>query len=433
MNSRKAYLETWGCQQNYHRTEAIASLLSDEGYTITDDLSQADLIVFNTCAVRERAEDKVAGRVGQIQRERKPESILGIGGCMAQYKDEELFQQLTAVDFVFGTSNISQIPALIEKARDGCKVANTPDPSSFESLSCRRSSDYFAWVTIAEGCSNSCSYCIVPQVRGPMRSRNPEEIMEEVNQLVDEGYKEIQLLGQNVNAYGQDLNDATACFSELLKRVAATEIPRISFTTPHPAEMDQSTIDVLTSRNSICRHLHLPLQSGSNSVLRIMNRNYSREEYLDLIDSIRSRDPEINITTDIIVGHPGEKERDFRKTLDLIEFVEFGSVYVAKFSPRPQTRSASLEDEVSEEVKDRRLQKVLQYQKQQITDRNQRFIGTTNEVLVESEARDQDKIFGKNEFKKTVVFTGDPHLVGTLVEVNITAVEDGRLYGKLED
>lgn len=430
MERGKAYIETWGCQLNYHRSEKIAGNLQSYGYDIVEDLPEADLIVFNTCAVRDKSEEKVRGRIGQIKGERKEDSILGVGGCMAQHLGGDLFHGNGGVDFVFGTSNLSEIPQLAEKARQEGQYVSTPSPDGFEELPVLRRSKYFAWVTIAEGCSNACSYCIVPQVRGPLRSRSPEEIISEVENLNENGFKEVQLLGQNVNAFGQDIAREEIDFAWLLEKVAETGIPRVSFTTPHPKDLDEKTLVVMDQSPNIVRQIHLPLQSGSNRVLQIMNRQYTREEYLKKVEKAREIDPDINITTDIIVGHPGEMEEDFRRTLDLLERVKFGSIYVAQFSPRPNTRSARMVDHVPEEEKKRRLQLILDKQQVYSKQRDSRFIGGTTEVLVQGEARKEGEVYGKNEFGETVTFPGSKEMVGEFKRVTLESTDRGKLVEK---
>ncbi len=427
METEKAYIETWGCQLNYHRSEKIAGNLKDHGYDVVEELGEADLIIFNTCAVRAKSEEKVRGRVGQIKDERKEDSLLGVGGCMAQHLGRDLFEKSGGIDFVFGTSNLGEIPELAEQARLNGQHSSVPRPEGFENLPVLRKSDYFAWVTIAEGCSNACSYCIVPQVRGPLRSRPPGEIISEVEELENEGYKEVQLLGQNVNAFGQDIDDHRVNFAWLLNEVAKTGIPRISFTTPHPKDLDEATLTAMHENPNVVRQLHLPLQSGSDRVLRIMNREYTREEYLEKVEAARSMDQDINITTDIIVGHPGETKEDFRRTLEVIDRVKFGSVYAAQFSPRPNTRSAKMEDHVSEEEKKRRLQLVLERQKENSEKRDSRFIGRTTEVLVEGEAREDGAVYGKNEFGETITFPGSREMIGEFKEVKLESTDHGRL------
>lgn len=430
--NKAAYIETWGCQLNYHRSEKIAGSLAKQGYQITDELTQADLIVFNTCAVREKSEQKVIGRIGQIKEIRKGDSILGVGGCMAQHLGEELKKISSGIDFVFGTSNLAEIVDLAKLARNGEKSVSTPRPGGFEKLPTKRESTYFAWVTIAEGCSNACSYCIVPQVRGLLRSRKPDPIIEEVNDLVSRGFKEVQLLGQNVNAYGKDFDNETD-FAWLLDQVARSGVERISFTTPHPADLDKATLEVMRKHPNICRHIHLPLQSGSDKVLKIMNRNYSTGDYLQLIDQARSIDHDINITTDIIVGHPGETEDEFQKTLDMIQKIQFGSIYVAEYSPRPHTLSTTMEDHVPEAEKSRRLHLVLEKQKKYLQDFNKRFISRKSRVLVEGPARQGGMVYGKNEFKKTVTFPSTVHTKGEFATVKLTENKKGTLTGRLEE
>ncbi len=427
MNDKKVYIETWGCQLNYHRSEKISGHLEGYGYTPVEDIGAADLIVFNTCAVREKSEEKVRGRIGQIKEERKEDSVLGVGGCMAQHLGENLLEGVSGIDFVFGTSNLEEIPDLAKRARNRGSAASITTPGGFEDLPVLRKSDYFAWVTIAEGCSNACSYCIVPRVRGALRSRPPKKILQEVKNLVEDGYKEVQLLGQNVNAFGKDLQDEEKTFAWLLERVADTGIPRISFTTPHPADLDQETLQVMSENENIVRHIHLPLQSGSNRVLKIMKRNYTKEKYLQLIDRTREVDPLTNVTTDIIVGHPGETREEFEETLDVIQRVKFGSIYVAQFSPRPGTRSAKMDDHVPEEEKRRRLQLVLDKQKEFSREYESQFIGRKTHVLVKGPAREEGKYHGKDEFGKTLTFPGNENMVGNFVRVIIEPENHGSL------
>lgn len=351
---------------------------------------------------------------------------------MAQHLGGELFSQSGGVDFVFGTSNLGEIPNLVNRARQSGPVASIPKPSGFENLPVLRKSDYFAWVTIAEGCSNACSYCIVPQVRGPLRSRSPDKIIGEVERLAENGYREVQLLGQNVNAFGKDVEDREVDFAWLLERAAATGIPRISFTTPHPADLDEETLAVMHDNPNIVRHIHLPLQSGSTRVLKIMNRNYTRDEYLAIVGKARKVDPLINVTTDIIVGHPGETEDDFRKTLDVIDQVKFGSIYAAQFSPRPKTMSANMEDHVPEDEKKRRLEAVLEKQEETSREYDKQFIDKTVEVLVEGEARNDNKMYGKNEFRKTVEFEGTKSMTGEFRKVRLESENSGRLLNSDE-
>ncbi|MFW6104466.1 MAG: tRNA (N6-isopentenyl adenosine(37)-C2)-methylthiotransferase MiaB [Candidatus Bipolaricaulota bacterium] len=423
MANKKVFIETWGCQLNYHRSEKIAGTLSDNEYNVVDNPGEADLIIFNTCAVRGKSEEKVLGRIGQIKSERKEDSVLGVGGCMAQHLGPDLFKISDGVDFIFGTSNISEILELSDKATREDNIHSVPDPGGFEELPALRNQDHFAWVTIAEGCSNACSYCIVPQVRGPLRSRPPKQIFEEIEHLVQDNYKEIQLLGQNVNAFGQDIDEEDMDFAWLLKKVAEMGVPRISFTTPHPGDLKVKTLTVMRKHPNIVRHIHLPLQSGSNRILQIMNRDYTREEYLEKIEQARSIDPQVNITTDIIVGHPGETEKDFQKTLDVMKRVKFGSIYVAQFSPRPDTLSASMEDNVPEEEKKKRLQLVLDRQKKYSKTVEPVFNGRSAEVLVEGMAREDGKVYGKNEFGKTVTFDGNKSMIGQFERVKYPAPE----------
>ena len=430
MKRDKAFIETWGCQLNYHKSEAITGRLEKEGYEITKNLGEADLIIFNTCAVRDRSEEKVIGRIGQIKKERKENSILGLGGCMAQHSGEKLINDQQGIDFVFGSTNLDEIPELSKRIQKNNQLISLPDPKGIVNSPFKRNSDFHAWLTISQGCSNHCSYCIVPLVTGPLRSREPQEIIQEAKNLIEKGYQEIELLGQNVNAYGKDRNNSETDFASLLKELASLEVPRISFTTPHPGDLDRETLKVMNNNDNISRHLHLPLQSGSNKVLDLMNRGYHRGKYLELVKTARDFDPDINITTDIIVGHPGEKRKDFEDTLDIVKKVKFGSIYVAKYSPRPGTKSRKMEEKIPLEKKEKRLEKILKTQKVMNKEENEKFLGRKTQVLVEGKARNNGSVFGKNEFKKTTVFPGDESCIGEMVSVEVARVEGGTLYGQ---
>lgn len=430
MKKDKAFIETWGCQLNHHKSEAIAGRLEKKGYVITDDLEEADLIVFNTCAVRARSEEKVRGRIGQIKEERKEGSVLGIGGCMAQHRGEEMMEETEGVQFVFGSTNLDEVASLAERASENERKYSVPNPDGIGGPPYKRASDYFARITISQGCSKGCSYCIVPLVTGPLRSRRPEDILEEAEKLAEKGYREVELLGQNVNAYGKEGKNFRKNFPNLLAELASLQIPRISFTTPHPGDLDEETLKVVGENENIVRHLHLPLQSGSDKILEIMNRGYDRRKYLELVKIARKHDPEINITTDIIVGHPGETRSDFEDTLELIKLVKFGSIYAAKFSPRPGTESSKMEDRIPAEEKEKRLKEILQVQKTLSRQENERFLGKRTQVLVEGKARNNGHVYGKNEFNKTTVLPGDESLIGKFVSTEIKALEGGALYGQ---
>jgi len=424
----KACVLTWGCQLNAHRSEEIEGVLERAGYRIVSRPEDADVVVLNTCMVRQRAEDKVVGRVGELSRLRRRGVLIGVGGCMAQGRKDELFRLCPGIDFAFGTGEISRLPELIERARKGERPAHFPAPTSLEKLPVRRHSSFQAYVTVAEGCSNACAYCVVPFVRGPLRSRPLPEVLEELWGLAEAGYKEVTLLGQNVDAYGRDLRDGTD-FARLLREVAKVPIPRVRFTSSHPAYMTDETIAAIAEGGNICPHVHLAVQSGSDRILRAMGRGYTRERFLKIVERLREAVPGVNITTDIIVGFPGETEEDFAATLSLIEEVKFGTVYVAAYSPRPYTRAARLPDSIPREEKSRRLAEVLSLTRRIAYELHRARIGGREEVLVEGYLPEKRLYHGKTKDFRTVLFPGEEALVGTFVEVLVEAASPGAMEG----
>ncbi len=431
----KVYIHTWGCQMNEHQSEIIAGMLNSCGYQITDDLKDADIIIFNTCIVRQKPENKVYSEIGIVKKlkEENPHILLGIGGCMAQVRREELFEKSRAVDFVFGTSKIEEVPRLIEEARKrktGKLKAIEEVPTSLNNLPSLRKSSFQATVTITEGCSNSCSFCIVPRARGPLRSRPMEEIVKEVAELAQKGYQEVILLGQNVNAYGKDLDEVS--FGRLLERISKIDIPRIRFTSPHPKDFTASAIEVISKSENICNHLHLPVQAGSDRTLTNMNRGYTREQFIKLVNNIKEKIKDVNITTDIIVGYPGETKKDFRQTVDLMKRVRFGGSYLFKYCPREHTKSFYREDDVPEEEKQRRLEKLLDLQREINKKDNQQKLGKVVKVLVEGHSRNgNQKLYGKSQDMKTVSVRGEEKLVGKIVTTRIKATSPGTLEGEI--
>ncbi len=420
---------------NVHQSEIIAGMLNSCGYQIIDNLEDADIIIFNTCIVRRKPENKVYSEIGIIKqlKEEKPHILLGIGGCMAQVRREELFEKSPAVDFVFGTSKIAKVPRLIEEAqkRKTQKLTAIKEvPTGLNSLPSLRKSSFQAMVTITEGCSNSCSFCIVPRARGPLRSRAMDEILKEVTELAQKGYQEVILLGQNVNAYGKDL--AKVSFARLLERISKIDIPRIRFTSPHPKDFTASAIEVISKSENICNHLHLPVQSGSNRILTDMKRGYTREQFIKLVDNIQEEIRDVNITTDIIVGYPGEAKEDFRQTVDLMKRVRFGGSYIFKYCPREHTRSFYRKDDVPEEEKQRRLEKLLDLQRKINKEDNRKKLGKAVKVLVEGHSRNGDRrLYGKSQDMKTVSVRGAKKLVGKVVTTKIKATSPGTLEGEI--
>jgi len=422
----RVYIETWGCQMNLHQSEGIAGVLSSAGYTIEENLDQADVVIFNGCMVRQKAEEKVFGRVGAVVEEkRKRPVLLGVGGCLGQIHGEALLKRIASIDFVFGSSGHQALPALIERARTQ-RIAELSEPVFDTESNARRMSQVSGMVTITEGCSNFCTYCIVPYARGPMRSRPSDLILKEVEHLRANGYREVLLLGQNVNAYGTDQTDC-GDFAGLLTAVAETGISRVRFTTSHPKDMSETVLRVMEREQNVCHHLHLACQSGSDDVLRAMDRRYDRNHYLSIVKMGRALLPDLNITTDLIVGFPGETDDDFKRTMDLIERVRFGSIFAAKYSPRPMTRGAGLPDDVPVSVKEERLECVLSRQRTIALEENRRFIGREIEVLIEGVTK-SGQLYGRANDHRTAMCHGDGD-VGEIVTVRVEGTSASSLSG----
>jgi len=420
------YIETWGCQMNLHQSEGIAGVLEQAGYRRVNRIEDADIVLFNGCMVRQKAEEKVYGRIGAVIEEKRVRPVLlGVGGCLGQIRGSDLLDRFPAIDFVFGSSGFTSLPAMVERSRterfteagDHLNVEEAPSP-----LALRIS----AWVTIAEGCSNHCAYCIVPHARGPLRSRAPERIVAEVRSLARRGTREVVLLGQNVNAYGQD-RPPYGGFAALLGRVAATGITRIRFTSSHPCDLTDEILAAIASHSAVCPHLHLACQSGSDRVLARMNRGYTRARFLDLVARARSAVDGINVTTDLIVGFPGESDREFEETLSLLEEARFGSVFVAAYSPRPFTVSSRMADDVPASLKSERLQRILDRQRQIALEENEHFVGRDVIVLIEGRSRDGNWR-GRAADHRTVIVDGVA-ASGDLVAVRIQDASPSGLVG----
>ena len=426
---KRLYIETWGCQMNLHQSEGLAGVMTCAGYTLVDRLDSADVVLFNGCMVRQKAEEKVYGRIGAVVEEkRKRDVTLGVGGCLGQIRGESLLKRFPAIDFVFGSSGHGSLPNLVDRVRDEpARLVECGEPTTIDRVPHVRENRVSAMVTITEGCSNFCSYCIVPYARGPMRSRDPESIVREVDGAIEAGALEVLLLGQNVNAYGSDRPEFGG-FGTLLARVGETGIPRVRFTTSHPRDMTSSVLDVMASTANLCNHLHLPAQSGSDRILAAMNRGYTVNRYLEIVETARERIGGLNVTTDLIVGYPGETEADFAETMRLIEDVRFGSIFAAKYSPRPLTRSARVEDDVPESVKGERLERILTRQRRIALEENERFIGREIEVLFEAVARDGGCV-GRAEDHRTVVARGGT--IGELATVRIAGASAAGVSGSV--
>ena len=428
---RKYHIHTFGCQMNEHDSEIIGGILEQRGFGATDSVDDADIIIFNTCCVRENPERKVYGRVADLKRLKlkNPDLIIGISGCMAQQpgETERIAKRLPHVDLVFGTMNIHELPELLDQVEAGHKSYRVwegdleNDGSFMEGLPMRRVPGVSAWVSIIYGCNNFCCYCIVPYVRGRERSRKFEDIVAEVEGLGRDGFREVVLLGQNVNAYGRDRKDGRD-FADLLHALDKTPgISRIRYMTSHPRDFTDKLIYEIASSKTVCEHFHLPLQAGSNRVLARMNRGYTLERYLDLVGRIRQAVPGCSITTDLIVGFPGEDDHDFAETLRAVEEVRFDSAFTFVYSPRRGTAAASMSDQVPDSVKSERIQKLVDAQNAITEEINRNLKGEVVEVLVEGESKTNPSMLsGRTRTNKLVIFPLHPRIrKGDLAKVKI--------------
>ncbi|MDE6502700.1 MAG: tRNA (N6-isopentenyl adenosine(37)-C2)-methylthiotransferase MiaB [Ruminococcus sp.] len=434
---RFAYVRSFGCQLNVSDGEKIKGLLKQIGYSFTENEHEADIIILNTCAVRESAEDRVFGIIGSMKKlkEEKPSLIIGIAGCMTaqEHIAEKIKKSYPQVDFVMGTSAINALPSLLLDCLRGKKFsADTKEYDDFsEHMEQVRESNFKASVPIMFGCNNFCTYCIVPYVRGRERSRRPEDIISEVRQLVSDGYKEIMLLGQNVNSYGKDLENGMN-FPALLREL--NEIDGdfvIRFMSSHPKDASCELIDTIFSCEKVAKHLHLPVQSGSNSVLDRMNRRYTVEKYLETVDYIRAKDPDFSLTTDLIVGFPNETDEEFRATLDLIKKVRYDNIYSFIYSKRSGTKASEIDDKIPEEVKSLRMRELLEVQREISTENYKRFIGRKMRVLVDGVSKKREGyVTGKSDEFIIVEFEGNKSLIGKFVQTEITGSMNWAVIGR---
>ncbi len=409
-------VRTFGCQMNEHDSERIAGLLVADGLEPTDDLDEADVVVLNTCCIRENADNKLYGHLGHLKslRDRRPGLQIAVGGCLAQKDRDDLRRRAPHVDVVFGTHNVNRAAALLRQAAASgpvVEVLDAPEPDGAPAPAAIRDLPYAAWVTIQTGCDNSCAFCIVPQVRGPEASRPVDDVVAEVAGLAATGVTEVTLLGQNVNSYGRDITGRAPLFAELLRAVGAVDgIRRVRFTSPHPKDLRPETVAAMAEVAAVCEHLHLPLQSGSDRVLAAMRRGYRAERYLERLGAARRAVPDLAVTTDIIVGFPGETEDDFADTLAVAAEAEYDSTYTFVFSPRPGTRAAAMVDDfVAPEVVAERFERLRVVVERSALVRHQARIGQTEEVLVEGpSARDEQVWSGRTRQNKLVHVAGGP-------------------------
>lgn len=431
------YIHTYGCQANERDTETLSGILEMMGYTHTDEVKQADVVLLNTCAIRENAEEKVFGKIGYLKNIKKtrPNLIFGVCGCMAQEEVvvNKILEKFPQVDLIFGTHNIHRLPVLLKQAmleKELVLEVWSKEGDVIENLPSHRANNYKAWVNIMYGCNKFCTYCIVPYTRGKERSRELDEIIKEVEELKNSGYKEITLLGQNVNSYGKDLNNGTD-FATLLEAVAKTGIDRIRFTTSHPWDFNADMIDIIAKYDNIMPSIHLPVQSGNDEVLKLMGRRYSKESYLKLFDMIKEKIPDCTITTDIIVGFPNETEEQFQDTLSLYNYCKYDLAYTFIYSPREGTPAAKMEDNVPLSDKEQRLYRLNELVNKYANEANQKYLGQVVKVLVEGPSKkNPDVLSGYTEHNKLINFKGDASMVGQIVDVRVTEAKTWALTGE---
>lgn len=438
---KKYLIRTFGCQMNEHDSEKISWVLEGMDYIKTDLAEDADLIIFNTCAVRKTAEEKVYGQIGELKRLKriKPDLVISICGCMMQR--EEVLETITSkhrhVDIIFGTNNIHKLPQLINNyEKTGQTVIDIVEENREidESIEANRKYGFKSYVNIMYGCNNFCTYCIVPYTRGRERSREPEYILDEIKKLAETGCKEVTLLGQNVNSYGKTLEDDYRLV-DLIKDIDEIDgIERIRFMTSHPKDISDDLINLYGELDKLCDHLHLPVQSGSNRMLKLMNRKYTREDYLKIINKVKEINPNISITTDIIIGFPGETEEDFNETLDLVKEVGFDSAFTFLYSVREGTPAATMENQVDNKIKNQRFQRLMEVLHPLGLEYNERLLNKTVKVLVEEVSKNnEDTLNGRTDSGKLVHFKADKSLIGNLADVKITNVKTFTLEGVLAE
>ena len=421
----KYYVKTFGCQMNFNDSERIKGILKTLGYQEAKDWQEADIILINTCTIREKPDQKVFSHLGEYKKikEKNPNALIAVCGCLAQRMGYELVQKAPVVDIMFSSYNIHQLPELINQAQAGYKAVAIleeppPDEDKLWEYPTVRDNPYSAYVTVMKGCDKNCTYCVVPKTRGRQRSRSLESILREIKALVEEGVKEIHLLGQNVTAWGQDIG---MHFSELLYRVAEVKgVERIRFTTGHPKDMDEKIAKAMGEIPQVCEHLHLPFQAGSNRILKLMDRGYTKEEYLEKIEMLKEYVKGITFSTDVIVGFPTETEEDFEETLDVLKKVRFEQVFSFKFSPRPDTPAYSMEGQIPDEVKTQRMSRLLELQKAILGEVAKSYEGSVQEVLVES-AEEGNKLIGRTRGNRWASMRGSKELLGKIVKVKVVS------------
>ena len=438
--NKKYFVKTYGCQMNEHDSENIKAILEQMSYTETDDMEKADLILLNTCAIRENAHNKVFGMIGRIKnlKEKNPNLIAGICGCMAQEEVvvNEILEKYSFLDIIFGTHNIHNLPNILYTAvnkKDLEVEVLSIEGEVIENIPVKRDSKYKAWVNIMYGCDKFCTYCIVPYTRGKQRSREHQYILDEVKDLVKNGYQEVTLLGQNVNAYGKDLNDGYD-MSNLLEDVAKTGINRIRFVTSHPWDFNDSMIEVIKKYDNIMPYIHLPLQSGSDSILKLMGRRYTKKSYIELYKKLKEALPNSSITTDIIVGFPNETEEDFNETLDVVNTCKFDGAYTFIFSPRVGTPAAKMADNVTLEEKNQRLYKLNELINKYSKEANDRYLNKIVPVLIEGTSeKDESMLMGYTDTMKLVNVKADKKYIGKIINAKINEIKTWSMDGEIAE
>ena len=442
----KYIILTMGCQLNENDSEKLSGMIEKMGYTNTENIEEADLIVFNTCCVRENAEDKLFGKLGEAKKiKEKRGTVIAIGGCMMQEKHivDKLQKSYPFFDIVFGTHTLHRFPQDLYNVMLNKKSIEDIidiDGEIIEGLPIKRNDNIKASVTIMYGCNNFCSYCIVPYVRGRERSRKPEDIINEVRELADKGYKEITLLGQNVNSYMrnevlENENEKITSFAKLLYAVNEIKgIERIRFISPHPKDFTEDVIDAIKKCDKVCKLIHLPLQSGNSRVLKEMNRKYTKQQYLELVEKMKKEIPNLTLSTDIIVGFPGETDEEFEDTLDVVKKVNFEQVYMFIYSRRVGTPADRMQNQVPEEQKHIRFEKLKKLVEEQIEEKNKKYINTIQKVLVEGKSKNnEDMLTGRTDSNKVVIFKGNDNLIGQIINLKIVSEHMWYLKGEVND
>ncbi|MCE5295183.1 MAG: tRNA (N6-isopentenyl adenosine(37)-C2)-methylthiotransferase MiaB [Chlamydiales bacterium] len=430
------FMRTYGCQMNENDTEVMCGMLEKRGLVRTADEAEADLLLYNTCSIRDLAERKVLGKLGKLGRLKQKRPVIGITGCMANAKKDSLFKKVPHLDFVLGTNNIHELNSVLDEVLITGKQQHRTDmrfEHELDYLSATRQDKVKAYVSIIRGCSKYCTYCVVPYTRGPEVSRDPESIVAECKQLAAQGYKEITLLGQNVNSYGKDKPEWNTLFHDLLCKIDAIDgIERIRFMTSHPVDITRELMQAIRDLPSLCEFVHFPIQAGSDRILNKMHRLYKKEEYLEKVRMLKEIVPNCSLGTDIIVGFPTETEEEFQQTYDVLKELEYSVAFIFSYSPRKGTPAMRWQDDIPEQVKEERLQRLLNLQNEICTKQRQEMLGTNVEVLVEALSdKESGNLKGRTRCWKNVIFSGDESLVGTLQQVNIHSFSHQTLVGQI--